>query len=738
MTMIKKIVYCGWRGIDYLCVETDKPLNAFLGENGAGKSTLAIALIYALLPDRKILNVRPISDIKDASVERQDSLMGRIDPELGFAYVALDIVTRAGKRLIAGIYLAINNQRLHITPFSIPGLPLDLDLSVFFNCTDEEKVYTPELGEFKRNVARAGHDCKAYDTVGDYCKLLHDAGILPTPMYAKEDRELFARLLETSFLGGISPEIAKNLKHYLLPEAKHIPETVRRMHECTEDVLRTQRALNDAKQQIRLVQAAFVTGRALICNAIAFIDSQFGVHWASLSQARAAAMGAKERMARAQNTKAHQTAEMDQIKATDRALRAASQAKVDQSEAEREARQEKKSAAQAKLAEMEQHCLEVDEGKQAWAIAAEGCSDSDFDTMEAQLDAELEALHAVRAKYNEDIRRHRLSLAALTRTEGDGKVAELATTLGASTLENALADIGESKARDYEAALHGMVSGVVGASLRELERLQPGDDLPDHFWMGERAPESAAMVAIGRWNVTPSLGGHTVLSDTYKTSFGHEARARRVTEIEFEIAAIETRASKECDTAAAVAHGRQRHLAANAKTIQRYLLEQGFEGRLEGEARVHREQVNSHAAEIVRIERQVRTERDELTKKTDRLSQQREALGVANERSDNAIAASRATLGPVRTAGKRWSRRSLRGSAICATARPSCTPTASSIDWNRRWIWLTPLAMSPSREKPSLHWKRRWRASQRAGSYRLPRSTSITIPRPIAWSFGPS
>lgn len=640
MTKIKQIVYCGWRGIDYLALETDKPLNAFLGENGAGKSTLAMALIYALLPDRKVLNVRPISDIKDASVERQDSLMGRIDPEQGYAYVAMDIITRTDERLVAGIYLSINNQRLQITPFSIPKLPKEYDVYEIFNAPDGEKNYTPDLTEIKRNLAQRGYDCYGHENIGDYGKLLHDAGILPTPMYTKDDRDLFARLLETSFLGGISPEIAKNLKHYLLQEAKHIPETVRRMHECTEDVLKTQRALNEAKRQIQLVQAAFVTGRSLISNAIAYIHTQFAMQWRALEANRKDAMQTKSNMTNARKSIADQTAELEQARETEKALKGVSQTKLNGWEADWKARNEQKTIAENHLKDAKFKCDQAEEGKKAWEIASKQHPLLSFDKLETALEVELAAVQAERAERNEDVRRLRQTLDRLQRTEDDSKVAALAALFKAKTLEDQLSDVNDADARDFEASLHGMTDGIVGIAPSDLVNVVPDDELPSCFWIGEKVPEKATMTIIGRWHMTPSQGGYTVLSDTYKATFGHEARKRRIAEINIEIEAIEARSKKYLDPKEDNVKLRQRALLVHAKAIELYLAERDSLDRLLQDAKDRQDEVDNHKKEIKRIERLMREEREDLATKMERISERRVQLGTSMAHAESVITTS--------------------------------------------------------------------------------------------------
>jgi chromosome condensin MukBEF ATPase and DNA-binding subunit MukB len=624
---IESIAFCGWRGIDYLCFGTDRPLSAFLGENGAGKSTLAIALIYALLPDRKVLNVRPISDIKDNSVHLRDSLSGRIDPDQGYAYVALDISTLDGKRLVAGIYLLLHNQRLHIKPFSIPALSKDVTLFDVFNHPDGEQTYTPDFVELKRNLAKGGIDCYGHENLGEYGKLLHDAGILPTPMYSKSDRELFARLLETSFLGGVSAEIAKNLKHYLLQEAKHIPETVRRMQECTEDVLRTQRALAEAKRQIKLVQAAFISGRSLVSNAIAFVRVQFTLQWSRLDSIRVELLRARAAIRIATATIRSVEQQLEEIQKTEKQLREVCRVKRDQCEADLIEHREQNRLAEGRLNKAKERHDSAENGSRSWKLAAGNeLTHLTYDELEAKLECALAQCQAERARKNEDVRRLMLELDGMRRDKGGAEIAALAEVLNSATLAKRLSHLTEREALQYEAALHGMTDGLVGVVPEDLRSVEPIEGLPSCFWIGAGLPEISSLATLGSWNVLPSLGGYTVLSDSYRASFGDEARAQKAEAIEEQIRKIETFIQDQLGPAEDDTKKRHRVLLKDAEHIQLFLAEKrSLEELAQKRADCERE-VADILGTIKKVERAIRTERDDLERKLDEYAKQRELI----------------------------------------------------------------------------------------------------------------
>ncbi|MGE5492357.1 MAG: hypothetical protein ACM31P_13830 [Actinomycetota bacterium] len=618
-------------------LDTDRLLIAFLGENGAGKSTFAMALIYALMPDRRVLNVRPISDIKDPSMERQDSLFGRIDPETGYAYVAFDISARDKRRLIAGVHFETRQNRVDLTPFSIEGLAEGFDLFEVFNVPDGDEVYTPDLAEMKRHLARKGFDCHTYDRVGDYGKLLHDAGISPTPMYANDDRELYARLLETSFLGGISPEVAKNLKHYILPEARHIPDTVRRLHECTEDVLRTQRALSDAKRQIRLIQAAYVTGRSLVANALSYVRSRFSNHWRDLEALRQSALAARAKKTFALASNEQQQKELAAAIDGERSAKELSKGKIKALEGALASQRAARLEAEASSKEATESYSLALIGKEKWGIAAKKRRYETYDDLETSLKVALKALAATQARIGEDIRRLKEDLACLQRPDGSSRSIELAGRLQAQTLGQALAHVSDGDALAFEAALHGLTDGVVGVPLSALAAVEPCESLPDCFWMGSQIPEVGGMEKHGAWYALPSLGGFTVVSEAYKASFGYEARQQRAAALEEQIAGLEKALETEYAPQETELMGRQTVLLENSTAIKYYLTHRDSLATLAAEANSAKILLDECDAAIKETEDSINDEHEDLASKLSRYAGQRETLRVSMARADAAI-----------------------------------------------------------------------------------------------------
>lgn len=285
---IDRIAYIGWRGVDGCEVlDLDSgPLTGLVGPTGAGKSTLTMCLGYALLPDRKALDIRPISEVKDARKAGVDMLAESIDPRYGYAYVALDISTRAGGRLIAGIYVEQVDGRAEFTRWLISD-PKGMDLHAILTQEDGDQEFTPTFQEWKRHCAARGLDVIVRRRVGEYCQALYEAGVLPSGMSMGQDRSLYASLIEATFKGGVSNQVVTHLKDYLLPEATQVTDIVSGLQACTNEVVMTKNEVASAEKELSLLQSTYGVGKEVVLHSLRWMAETTSTLRESLLTAKA-------------------------------------------------------------------------------------------------------------------------------------------------------------------------------------------------------------------------------------------------------------------------------------------------------------------------------------------------------------------------------------------------------------------------------------------------------------------
>jgi energy-coupling factor transporter ATP-binding protein EcfA2 len=539
---IERVAYIGWRGIEYEQIDLDPgTFTGLIGPSGAGKSTLVMCLDYALLPDRRALDIRPISDLQDPHKSGQDLLAARIHPAFGYAYVALDVMSRHSGRIIAGIHVRIEDGRGEFARWYIDNAPREMALQDLFRVVEGDEEYYPDFHDLKRSLATRGIDLRVCRTVGDYGQILHEAGVLPTNLLDSTDRSLYGKLIETTFRGGISAEVATKLKDYLLPEARRIPETITKLQECTNQVFSTRRALVDAKQQLGLLEATYGTGKAIVLSALCREASR-------LEQGRTLLSGLALQIATLGRT----------LVSRDETLRGLDQ----QIDVTRKTIESIGKTAQLNLKSeedtLDKHKNDVSELKNAWITArdtlktfksgrkvwdevAEIHRDRDPTWVEGWMAEEEDRIDKDYARISLNIENLQQQLAQLHGGKGDAKTQALARMLGVETLEQNLDYVSDSQARALEMGLGGLVDGVVGVTPDALANLDDTEDLPDLFWLGERSPSPPNVRRIGPWHVSAGMGGYVITSERRKAVFGSQARQDRITGHKKEIEVLSAR-----------------------------------------------------------------------------------------------------------------------------------------------------------------------------------------------------
>lgn len=570
---IERIAYIGWRGIDYEAITLDKEaFTGLIGPSGAGKSTLVMCLDYALLPDRKVLDIRPISDVQDPHQSGTDTLLARINPAYGYAYVVFDVQTRHGQRLLAGIHARGENGRGELTRFYINNYPFDAPLQDAFRIVDGEGQYYPDLQQLSRHLAGQAFDLHVCRTVAEYGQVLYDAGVLPTNLADSSDRSLYSRLIETTFRGGISADVATKLKDYLLPEERRVPELVSKLRECTSQVFSTRRALGDANRQLELLQATYGTGKEIVIHALRHEISKQDKLVRTVATISTGIDTDNQALVHHQADLESIGTEIGVLEETIRSLQANVQTELKNEEARKDMLFRDQANSNTTLETAKGRFNLFKKGEKSWHVAARNYAEHDPVWLEQWLDREIEKLNEATMRIKLQIEGLQDERNTLEVGSSNPKTATLAKAVGGQTLEEALDSVTEREALALNMGLCGLADGVTGVTPDVLVHLEANKDLPDIFWLGETPPGPATVRSVGEWHVATGAGGYIVSSKARHPVFGRQARLDHIGRIDDEIGKLlkkqeEARLEKEGEDGQGGLKGRQNLLMKNSEAI---------------------------------------------------------------------------------------------------------------------------------------------------------------------------
>jgi energy-coupling factor transporter ATP-binding protein EcfA2 len=526
--MIERVAYIGWRGITGCEVlDLHEELTGLIGPSGAGKSTLVMCLDYAILPDRRTLDIRPISDLHDSHNSGTDSLASRINPAYGYAYVVLEIAGRDGKQLIAGIHVEPVDGRAHFTPWLIRNVPENALLQDLLSVRDGDSEYFPDFPELKRHLASNGIDVTTCRTVGEYGQALYEAGIIPSSMTSTADRTLYANLIETTFKGGISQEVATKLKDYLLPAQSQVQELVRGLQECTNDVLKTRSAVASATKELSILKSTYGVGKDAVRTALRCIGDD-------VKQAEETIQGEQSTVANKQvildELEKSIPSIVQQIEVTAQSKKTALSNSLlelnllgDKKTSLWGARKERESKMEAASNRLKR----FNEGGKIWRKVAGQYEREGYEQVNSRLQESIEGV--ARKIYGIELEMRKLQEedARLSSERSSTASEHLVELLGGQSLEQALEHVSEKESVALEMTLGGLTEGVVGVDLDELVNIHPSQDIPDMFWLGTKMPSTRPIRETGDWYVSAVADGYIVASKDRASVFGSEARKMR-------------------------------------------------------------------------------------------------------------------------------------------------------------------------------------------------------------------
>jgi len=525
---IDRVAYIGWRGIvGCEVLELDEELTALVGPTGAGKSTLVMCMDYAILPDRRTMEIRPISDVHDIHNAGTDTLAARIDPAYGYAYVVLGITGINGKQLIAGIHVSTQDGHAHFTRWLIREVPENVLLQDLLSIQDGDSEYYPDFPELKRHLAGQGIDVSTCGTIGEYCQALYEAGVLPSSMTSGTDRTLYAKLIESTFKGGISEEIATNLKGYLLPAQSQVQELVRGLQECTNDVLKTRSAVADAKMQLNMLKLTYGVGKDAVMTALKGIGDDINKTERAMLDTTALVMIKKEELKGLETSIPSLTEQIKVAELSKKTEMENSLYKLDGMEEQKATLLGERNTCKSTMEETAKKLKDFNTGAALWHKVAGTLGNEGFEFVKSAQERKIEGQN--RGIYGIEVEMRTLQEEdeRLSTDRSSLSSEHLAEVLGGQSLEQSLGHVSEKESVALEMTLGGLIDGVVGVDLDALTNVHATDDIPELFWLGEKTPSPRPIREAGDWYLSAVADGYIVASKKRASMFGAESRKMR-------------------------------------------------------------------------------------------------------------------------------------------------------------------------------------------------------------------
>lgn len=524
---IQRIAYIGWKGIEYDEISLNSGVfTGLTGPTGAGKSTLLLGLSRALLPDRNY-TIKAISNMQDASQSQKDDIDGRIG-ETGQAYTILDIRTRHGTRLIAGVSLVAGGGEGAITPFYLTGYPEDRPLQDAFRLMDAngQETYPSDPRKLYPLAAAGGYDLHICATQNEYGQVLYDAGVSPTDLSTPASRSLYARILETTYRGDMLLK-TNDLKDYLLPAQNALQKTTEEITNQIRDISRTKRQIGDAVQNLKQLEGVQEYGETLIVEALRYAAYEYhrkSAEWSTAKERRDVLAGEIQELVRRQTDTGRDIAQLWETIKTFNASKNALLAPYEEAlqKAETDLRE-----AEGDVKRIRQHQEQYRLGEQAWrtAVGETGCTT--IEDLTSWFHKASREAHSEAARLATEVQRLKNEMARLS-AHGASSIEPLAKALHGVTLAESCENVTWEEAQAIELGIGGSPHGVVCQDIDALQSVVPHPDWPKHFWVGTTSPLPPDTRTLGGWRAVPLGEGYLVGWAQEPPTLGSAARKARL------------------------------------------------------------------------------------------------------------------------------------------------------------------------------------------------------------------
>ncbi|WP_422450605.1 chromosome partition protein MukB [Endozoicomonas sp. ALB091] len=273
-TQIRSLTLVNFRGVFFKTLDMHPLMSNLIGHNGAGKTTIMGALLINRVPDNRLVRLRNNSD---SGQDRSDNgIWGRISA--GTCYSLVDYELYDGRRAIAGVQIRrLSQPKVELKLFAITGVDDDVPVRdlVMRPVPGENGLYEPLDGKALRNqVTMMGGELQIFNTTAQYMNWQFEQRIIPRRMENSQDRQRYYRMLETSLYGGLSSELQKGLRDYLLPADDQVRQSIGSMQSALQQTQRTRRQIESTRSDRKVIREILESSYALGEHVLAWSEKQ--------------------------------------------------------------------------------------------------------------------------------------------------------------------------------------------------------------------------------------------------------------------------------------------------------------------------------------------------------------------------------------------------------------------------------------------------------------------------------
>ncbi|MGI9280968.1 MAG: chromosome partition protein MukB [Endozoicomonas sp.] len=251
-TQINSLTLVNFRGIFFKTLSLHQWMSNLIGHNGAGKTTIMGALLVNRVPDNRLVRLRNNSD---SGQDRSDNgIWGRI--ESGTCYSLVDYTLFNSERVIAGVQLKrLGKPRVELKMFAITGLDPKVSIKdLVMSPAGENRYDALEGNALSNQIAMHGGTLKRFKSLGQFMDWQFECRIIPRRMENARDRQRYYRMLETSLYGGLSSEMQKGLRDYLLTSEENVKKSVSSMQNALQETRKTRDSIHDTREKRELIK----------------------------------------------------------------------------------------------------------------------------------------------------------------------------------------------------------------------------------------------------------------------------------------------------------------------------------------------------------------------------------------------------------------------------------------------------------------------------------------------------